>query len=191
MSQEKNERASRNDINTKYNMNESQTNIQIISTEWIAQGMRQCTYAATLTLKPYRNVMTEKGQIMQSLGVFEAQENFRHFLSRLNFNIFGNSAKRYNKRLIVIPALEGQVAPKLLHYHCGLGGFPAWLTEEQIRKEVILAWDKTAFGNQQVDVQSISNADGWLAYITKEAKNILEAIDINNLHLPPPATLLT
>lgn len=127
----------------------------------------QFTHAVTLTLKPYRVIATEIGDVRQVLTSIEAKTNFRHFLNRLNTNMYGNAAKRFGKSITAMPLLEGQATHKLLHYHCALGNFPAELCEKGIAAKITNAWYQTAFGNKQIDIQPMRTI-GWLNYAGKE-----------------------
>jgi len=153
--------------------------------DWLLKDAASYTYAATLTLKPYRNIITVRGQYVEHLTTIEAQRNFRLFLKRLNQNLFGNAAKRFGKSVAVLPVLEGDGKTKLIHYHCAIGNFPAHIPASAIPAVIKCAWHQTPFGNEQVDVKPIRDA-GWGRYMGKEiGSRNTEAVDINNLRLPP------
>ena len=143
----------------------------------------QFSHAVTLTLKPYRVVATDKGDVSQVLTDIEAKATFRQFVKRLNASVFGNAAKRYGKSLNVIPMLEGKATKKSLHYHCALGGFPDDLCEKAIAAKVASAWHMTAFGNDQLKVKPMQTA-GWLTYSAKEiGLTETDVIDWENVRL--------
>jgi hypothetical protein len=116
--------------------------------DWLLQAADSYTHAATLTLKPYRTVLTPKGRFVISISPIEAQHNFVLFLKRLNSSMFGNAAKRYGKSVTVLPVLEGDGKIQLLHYHCAMGNFPAQLPTRAIDAKIISAWHQTPFGNE-------------------------------------------
>ena len=61
--------------------------------------------------------LTLKQQIKnQKLDHISSSQNLRHFLNLLNTKCFGNSFKRFGKRLKVIPVLENSKNNRL-HYH--------------------------------------------------------------------------
>ena len=157
--------------------------------DWLLQSADSYTHAVTLTLKPYRIVLTENGQMREVLTRYEATRNFSYFLRRLNASLFGNSPKRYGKSISVLPMLEGEANQKLLHYHCALGNFPASLTEDEIQTKIVTAWHQTPFGNVQTDVQKM-HTSGWLTYVAKELgrKNV-DVIDLENMRQLPAASL--
>jgi hypothetical protein len=142
------------------------------------------SHAVTLTLKPYRIVASPVGDQRQVLTPIEASANFHHFLNRLNAELFGNAAKRFEKSVTAIPLLEGQATHKLLHYHCALGNFPIDLCEKGIAAKITSAWHLTAFGNAQIDIQPMRTS-GWLNYAGKEIgfRNA-DVIDWENVRLP-------
>ncbi|WP_249172239.1 hypothetical protein, partial [Burkholderia vietnamiensis] len=109
-------------INTAMTKNEE---IKKSTQEWMFLHASHFTHAVTLTLKPYREVMTCKGLTIQRLTEIEAKENFRQFIRRLNTIVYGNAAKRFSAGVHVIPVIEGVVTEKLLHYHCMMGNFRA------------------------------------------------------------------
>lgn len=165
--------------------------------EWMLQHANRFTHAVTLTLKPYRTVMTNRGEMREVLTPIEAQRNFRQFLNRLNDSIYGNAVKRFDKGIFVIPMLEGKASGKLLHYHCAMGNFRPGLSERAISAKIMCAWHQTPFGNVQVDIVPMRDL-GWLHYSGKEIgkaewrgmrKYDIDVVDLSNLRFP--SALLT
>jgi hypothetical protein len=151
---------------------------------WLLEDATSYTHAVTLTLKPYRTVLSPKGQLCIALTPIEAQQNFQFFLKRLNASLFGNQVKRYGKSVSVLPVLEGDGRDHLLHYHCAIGNFPAALPQRGIQAKIIASWHQTPFGNDQVHIQPFRNS-GWLSYIAKQIGTRNEdAVDIQNLRRP-------
>jgi len=162
-------------------MKPNRSEMQAATIDWMSQTINQCTYAVTLTLKPYT---TDDGKFREQLDEGKAKVNFDQFLKRLNYAIFGNAARRSNKKSItVIPVLEGRASGKLLHYHCAIGGIPDYASESHLRKLIAEAWHGTRFGNQQIDVKKITDAIGWLSYITKEMRRNTDAFDVENIRI--------
>ena len=135
--------------------------------EWMLQQADSYTHAVTLTLKPYRTALTKNGEVREALTKDNASANMRHFISRLNASLFGNAAKRHGKGITILATIEGEATNKLLHYHCAIGNFPNTNTEKEIRNKIKAAWEQTAFGNEQIDIQRIHTTD-WLNYMGKE-----------------------
>jgi hypothetical protein len=152
--------------------------------DWLLKDAASYSHAATLTLKPYRSILTVRGEYVEHLTTIEAQRNFGLFLKRLNQNLFGNAAKRFGKSVSVLPVLEGNGDTKLFHYHCAIGNFPSHLPANAIPTLIECAWQQTPFGNEQVDVKPMRDT-GWLKYMGKEiGSRNTEVVDIQNLRLP-------
>ncbi len=153
--------------------------------DWLLQNADMYSHAATLTLKPYRIVLTENGQFCQNLSQHEAKQTFRFFINRLNASMFGNKAKKpYSKTIFALPIIEGGYTDKLLHYHCAFGNFPTQLSNDAINARIISAWKQTPFGNEQVDIKPMRNS-GWISYISKEfGTSNTEVFDADNARLP-------
>ena len=100
----------------------------------------------------------------KSLDDISSSRNLRHFLNLLNKNCFGNSFKRFNKRLKVFPSLERSKQGRW-HYHLIIENpFPSDLIK--FERMVEFNWFKTPYGFRRVDINhSINN--GWGDYITK------------------------
>lgn len=164
-------------------MTEDQILLRATCFEFMQKHAEQFTHAVTLTLKPYRMVASEYGDLRQVLTPIEASANFRHFLKRLNAETYGNATKRFGKSVTAMPLLEGHATHKLLHYHCALGNFPVDLCEKGITAKITSAWHQTAFGNAQIDIQPMRTS-GWLNYAGKEIgfRNA-DVIDWENVRL--------
>lgn len=152
--------------------------------QWLITNSDCYTHAATLTLKPYRSVMTPRGEMREILTHHEAQRNFEFFLKRLNASIYGNQAKRRSKSIYVLPVLEGVAGITQLHYHCALGNFRSELGEKAIYELIESAWKQTPFGNEQVCIKPMRDF-GWVTYMSKEIgpRNTV-AVDVQNARLP-------
>ncbi len=115
---------------------------------------------------------------MGRLDEIEASKNLRHFMNRLNSEVFGKAFKRFGKRLQIVPVLERSSSGRL-HYHLILENpyreTPV-LFERMIEKE----WAKTRYGVREVHVH-YSVDQGWVDYITK-FKSASDGIDWENFH---------
>ena len=127
-------------------------------------------FGVTLTLR--------QGDHMGRLDEIEASKNLRHFMNRLNSEVFGKAFKRFGKRLQIVPVLERSSSGRL-HYHLILENpyreTPV-LFERMIEKE----WAKTRYGFREVHVH-YSVDQGWVDYITK-FKSASDGIDWENFH---------
>lgn len=135
--------------------------------EWMLQQADSYTHAVTLTLKPYRSTLTKNGEVREALTKDSASANMRHFINRLNVSLYGNAAKRYGKGITILATIEGEATNKLLHYHCAIGNLPDTNTDKEIQSKIKAAWEQTAFGNEQIDIQRMQT-NGWLSYMGKE-----------------------
>jgi len=135
--------------------------------DWMLQQADSYTHAITLTLKPYRVVQTERGEMREALTKDNAKANMRHFINRVNNSMYGNAAKRYGKGISILAVIEGEATNKQLHYHCAIGNLPTTLNEQAIQSKITSAWHQTAFGNEQVHIQRMQTS-GWLNYLGKE-----------------------
>ena len=152
--------------------------------DWLKSNLNGFTHALTLTLKPYRNVMTDYGLIRESLTVLNANKNLQFFTKRLNASLYGNEVKRRGKTIALMGLLEGQATRKLLHYHCAIGNAPEHMSDDLFFKKIQSAWEQTPFGNTQMKFTRLAN-DGWVNYIDKEiGLNYADVLDVMNLRLP-------
>jgi hypothetical protein len=164
-------------------MTEQQFQLRSACVAWMQQYADHLTHAVTLTLKPYRVLATNTGEVREALTSIEASATCRHFLNRLNGSIYGNAVKRSGKSITAIPVLEGQGSAKLLHYHCALGGFPLTICDKAIAAKITNAWHLTPFGNEQVDIQPM-HSSRWLTYMGKEiGLRNADGVDWENVRL--------
>jgi hypothetical protein len=166
-------------------MNTQRNALKTANFDWLSTHADANSYAVTLTLKPKRRVITEKGTYWERLTEIEARNNFHFFLLRLNHNIFGKAAKRYGKTVSALPVLEGDGRHTLLHYHCALGNFPSHVPLYAIAPLITSAWHQTPFGNEHVCVKPM-HSQNWVGYMTKEiGTSNTDVVDVQNLRLPP------
>ena len=149
--------------------------------DWMLKRAEGYTHAITLTLKPYRTVMTVRGEVIEKLTIYDAKANMRHFINRLNAEIYGNAVKRLGKRIAILPVLEC-VGGKQLHYHCAISNLPETLSDAALHAKVRAAWQLTHFGNEQIDVQRMQST-GWIGYMGKElGRGNTDVLDWENTH---------
>jgi hypothetical protein len=124
--------------------------------------------------------------------VAEAEQDFRHFMNRLNRSAFGNNWTRKAKhhadnRVAVIPVHENGYGRKRLHYHCAIGT-PEHLNKEKFSMTIELLWSELHKGSEKHnEVKEIYSLNGWLQYILKEVNLLVpnnnNQIDVSNLHI--------
>ncbi len=165
-------------------MTENEIKLQRANTEWMLEQASLCTHAVTLTLKPYRVTTSDGRRTLEQVTEIGAQSTFRHFMNRLNANVFGNAAKRHGKSVTAIPVLGELRSRKKPHYHCAMGSFRDHLSEKAIADNIKIAWRAAPFGNYQVHVEPITT-DLWLGYLGSHTGNYDNGfVDFVNLRLP-------
>lgn len=139
------------------------------------------TTAATLTLKQharirvrrFENVDDEHYEFCQKLNDEILDSTIRHFCARLTRYLYGNQAAHPNKqhwaKPLVIVAIEGRKWGKRPHLHVAVGNVPIE-KQDRIGHLIKKAWHDCDFGNQQVRVEPLTSACGWLDYMTKDVE---------------------
>ena len=107
-------------------------------------------------------------------------QNFRHFLNRLNQRIYGKSCRRYGNKITVIPIIEGTTTIRP-HYHAVIDN-PLIDREAEFRQNVIECWSKTELALPQLHLTQMTD-EGWIDYIMKlrTKRNIFDSIDWDNV----------
>ena len=113
-------------------------------------------FGVTLTLKQRVDYKSINNNI--------SSQNLRHFLNVLNKKCFGNSFKRFDKKLRVLPVLERSSKGRF-HYHLTLQNpFPN--NPNKFESMINHTWFNTNYGFRHTYVDM--NIDqGWNDYITK------------------------
>ena len=93
-----------------------------------------------------------------------SSQNLRHFLNVLNKKCFGNSFKRFNKRLRVLPVLERSSTGRY-HYHLTLQN-PFIDNPDKFESMINFTWFNTNYGYRHIHIHRNVNK-GWNDYITK------------------------
>ena len=150
-------------------------------------------FALTLTLKLKAKIRTR----IHESAYFERDEylndeklnsTIRYFTALMNQSIYGNHTKHKNKRdwaeMLSFYSREGGDGIKRLHLHAAIGNIPA----EKIESFEVIAtqnWHRCDFGHENVDVERIYNASGWVGYMTKTVKmKNYEALDVESATIP-------
>ncbi len=141
--------------------------------------------AVTLTMK---QAVHNGTPLPEYLTRDQASVNVKHFLRRLNDEVYGNAARRHGKKLDVISSIEGDAGKdgyKRLHAHLAIQFPPRLNIDNQFhhlkfKSMIDSCWLKTKWGYERTDYQICSNAYGWISYIIKEGS---DSIDLQNIHL--------
>ena len=157
--------------------------IQSATRDWLASSKWTNPYAVTLNLKQVTTVVTDRGLAPRCLDEQSASNNLRNLLNRLNQHFHGNAARRFGRKLQVVPVLEGGATHRL-HYHL-LIDLPPKVDLEEAYPLLVDQWLQTPWGYGRTHVQQCYD-DGWLDYITKlrSKPNFSDSIDWQNLHIP-------
>jgi hypothetical protein len=133
--------------------------------DWARGLQNELCVAVTLTLKQSWEVKTDKGVFIQRINRQECVRVARHFKRKLEHEIFGNAARRYNKRLKWLTVLEGERTNKNLHLHIATN-MPKHIKWNEIDGLVTKAkcYVKELDTQHKVDITD----SGWVDYITKE-----------------------
>jgi hypothetical protein len=138
---------------------------------------------------PAALTLTEK-QIAGGVRIdpIRSSQNTRHFLNRLNEQVFGNASRRYGKKLQVVTVME-QDASHRHHLHMMIDR-PDQISLSRFAGVVLDCWRKTAFGYNQISVRPCHD-DGWIRYILKSRTKIdfLSSIDWENTHFVSQTSL--
>lgn len=108
------------------------------------------------------------------LDDIKCHTNFRHFINRVNYKLFGKRFKRFGKSLKVFSSLEKK---DRWHFHIAIE-HPTNISTESFKALIIDSWGKTHYGYKQIKIKPVINI-GWADYITKFA-NRLDEIDWEN-----------
>jgi hypothetical protein len=152
-------------------------------------------FALTLTLKLKATIRTRL--LTDDDSYFERDEylndeklnsTIRYFNVLMNQSIFGNQAKHKNKRdwtqILSFYSREGGDGIKRLHLHAVIGNIPSNKIEA-FEAIVSQNWHRCDFGHDEVRVERISNARGWVGYMTKTVKlKNHDALDVVSATIP-------
>jgi hypothetical protein len=143
----------------------------------LAQFSEHLQYALTLTLKQSAKITTPQpysdGSYERALRINDErlQKTLQYFGAVLTYSLYGNQARHKNKRDYAAPLLlfttEGKHTHKRLHIHGALGNVPDEKTPA-IESIVQSAWLQCDFAYKEVCIRPITNAGGWISYMTKE-----------------------
>lgn len=133
--------------------------------DYIDVGRWAGSFAATLTLKQARHLMTDFGSSVRVAITEEiASRNFRHFINLLSSKVYGTSSKRFGRRVRAIPVLEGGAGLRL-HYHAMID-CPREELATVYPQMIEQCWQQTDWGYDQVHVTTGADL-GWVRYMTK------------------------
>lgn len=139
--------------------------------EYLNQSEFLEPYSVTLTMKQF--LQNEK------LDEIKSSENLKYFLNRLNYKIFKNRFRRFNKKLRVIPILENSLQERL-HYHL-LIDKPKNLSDIYFRLVIDETFKKTRFSYDDIEIKKqIEPIFYFSSYVTKmKNRNIVDFLNMS------------
>lgn len=139
--------------------------------------------AVTLTLKRMSLLNSDGVRVYSYLDEVKTTQNIRHFLNRLNQQVYGNRFHRFGKRLKVIPVIEGDIKTRP-HVHFTFD-IPNHLSKDDFTIMVRECWERTQFGYHQYDITQIYDLRGWIDYKlkTRSKDDYSRSVDWENITL--------
>jgi hypothetical protein len=138
--------------------------------------------AVSLTLK---QGLTRNNGTLQLITVDEARKGVKRLMKVLNTATYGKAARRYSKRLAVLPTFERGSSGRL-HIHMLLECHP-W-DVSKFTQLIEHTWETYPWGHKQKDIRPLStpqDVENWTRYILKDVRNgVPDVIDYENLLTP-------
>lgn len=152
--------------------------------DWFNEKRVSNPIAVTLTLK--QKVETDKfrGRFGTPIDSIKISENIRHFMNRLNQQIFKKAFVRFGKRLSVIPVIEGNSRIRY-HVHMTLQK-PDCLDLPEFHSLISKCWVETQYGYNNIKIKPIYDYEGWISYTLKSKSKvggIQSSVDLDNVFL--------
>ncbi len=142
---------------------------KIKEVELLCAGHWRSIFDVTLTIKQRRRANNGKWFCADEV---QCQQAFWHFRDFLNRAVYGTAARRYGKRLRMIPVLEKSTDRKSTggrwHYHVAIEP-PTHLDEVEFEALIHKCWAKTDWGYREVKVRDNANS-GWIKYMLKPSQ---------------------
>ena len=118
-----------------------------------------------------------------------AYANCVNFANRLNYKIYKNAYKRYNKRLDMVCVIEGgkkdlrsySKEDKRLHAHIGVE-LPTGYTFSEFREILLKCWNDTEWGNRQNQISYLRNRSAYSRYQIKDSLDSV-VVEASNMSL--------
>jgi hypothetical protein len=171
--------------------------LQLAYRQWIQGYSPWLQYAVTLTVKPtdkirvkrFENYGDDRFDSLMCLDEEKLKSTISYFTTLLRYELYGNMGKNKNKRdratPLVITAIEGRNTHKRTHVHLAIGNVPDSKTAD-FDATIARLWHRCDFADHETCTKPITNADGWLSYITKEVGYTdNDALDIDCSTIPP------
>jgi len=142
--------------------------------------------AATLTFRPYRDELNDRGVTRFRLNPLICQEAIRVFLRRLDTAAYGKDAIRRGRKLGAIPIREGGMGrgDKHLHYHAQLQ-VPEHESVAGWKLVAANEWSRIDWASQKQNCFRDVSDPNWLSYILKlrDKPDFQDSVDFVNLRI--------
>lgn len=148
--------------------------LQTETLEWMVKFDEYLTHACTFTMEQFDNNLTAE----------QAWICWQHFSNRLNYKIYKNAAKRYNKTLLILPVLHGEISGKNLHFHAAIGCVDRDYSFEKLKALINGTWREIKCAKHETEVLSYIDS-GWLSYMLHESVRLdLNSVDLTRACIP-------
>ena len=171
-------------MNKEYTMNHQ--NIFNEWTNYVNSKMKGQVLAVDLNFKKFIYLKDGEMERKEILTKDNARQNVVHFLNVLNKKVYGNASKRFNKKVFVVPVIEGGTQNKQLHLHMTVV-VPERFERDDFITLISDTWTKTNFGNSVMKIQDVYNLNGRHNYMFKRKtkdEDIQSAVVVECLNLP-------
>jgi len=148
--------------------------LQAQTFDWMAQYDEHLTHACTFTLEQFDGNLTAE----------QAWRQWERFCKYLNRKLYGNAAKRYDKTLLILATLEGEISCKHLHIHAAIGCIDRDYSFEKLAALINATWREMKWAKHETDIRQYRDT-GWLGYILKESVRLdLSSVDLTKSCIP-------
>jgi hypothetical protein len=150
---------------TAYDPNEKPS-LKTAVSAWGYQLSKEFQFGVTITIKQSYKILNNRGCYIHSLKREDCDAIAYRFIQKLNRQVFGKAAERYNKSLKFLFVVEGERSGKNLHFHIAIGNYPSSRSFNKFPTMIINAIEKV---NELDFEHNVSIMDsGWVDYFSKE-----------------------
>lgn len=169
--------------------------LQAAYRQHIAPYSEHLQFAVTLTLKQTAQIVTPyaNGEGTYKRCEYLDEDKLRSTINRfdalLRYACYQRNCRRPANKAWAMPlaiySVEGRNTHKRTHIHAAMGNVPQ--NKLSIFPALVeSAWRQCDFGDKQICVKPITNAAGWVSYMTKEiGYTDNDCLDINSAVIPP------
>jgi hypothetical protein len=112
----------------------------------------------------------------------QARKIFKHFWNKIDKRIYGNAARKHNKRVQRLSFIEG-IENGNVHYHV-IAKTPDRFDYKMFRQILLLQFEELSGAGSHNEVKRTTDENGWLGYISKGIKTFsADALDVFTSHI--------